>query len=105
MPGNGHRWRRTISRRAFTRAALGGALGSGLLPRRAWAQVDGIVSPDNARPVLASGVASGDVSATTAMVWSRCDRPGRMIVEWATTDSFRNARRIVGPSALEDSDF
>jgi alkaline phosphatase D len=40
-----------------------------------------------------------------AVVWSRSDRPARMIVEYATTESFRNAQRIVGPHAIETSDF
>jgi alkaline phosphatase D len=38
-------------------------------------------------------------------VWSRSDRPARLLVEYATTDAFRNVRRVVGPAALMDSDF
>ncbi len=33
------------------------------------------------------------------------DRPARLIVEYATTESFKDPRRIVGPAALETSDF
>jgi len=51
------------------------------------------------------GVQSGDVVRDRAVVWSRSDRPARMIVEWATSDSFRNPRRVSGPAALEESDF
>jgi alkaline phosphatase D len=51
------------------------------------------------------GVMSGDVSGNRAMVWSRADRPARMIVDVATTESMANARRVVGPAALEASDF
>jgi alkaline phosphatase D len=40
-----------------------------------------------------------------AVVWSRSDRPARLIVEWSTSESFADARRVVGPAALEDSDF
>jgi alkaline phosphatase D len=94
-----------FSRRTFTRGVACGLLGCSTW-RRAWGQqTPGIVQPDSARPLIPFGVASGDVSANTAVLWSRCDRPGRMIVEWATTDSFRDARRIVGPAALDESDF
>ena len=40
-----------------------------------------------------------------AIVWSRTDRPARMVVEWSTTDSFTDVRRVVGPAALEDTGF
>jgi alkaline phosphatase D len=58
-----------------------------------------------ARPQLAQGVASGDVGHDRAIIWSRCDRPGRMLVEWATTESFREPHRVLGPSAIEATDF
>jgi alkaline phosphatase D len=58
-----------------------------------------------ARPALAEGVASGDVAHDRATVWSRCDRPARMLVEWATTERMEDARRIIGPAALEATDF
>ena len=32
---------------------------------------------------------SGDVSASSGVVWARADRPSRMPVEIATTDSFK----------------
>ena len=57
------------------------------------------------RPVVTDGVASTLVGDDAAVVWARADRAARMIVEYATSDTFRNARRVVGPSALEGSDF
>ena len=39
------------------------------------------------------------------MTWGRCDRNARMLVDIATTESMRDAWRIVGPAALEDSDY
>lgn len=57
------------------------------------------------RPQIPCGVATGDITGTTAAIWSRCDCPARMIVEYSTTESFRNAQRAVGPAALEGSDF
>lgn len=64
-----------------------------------------IVRSQSARPQLPFGVQSGDVSGGRAIVWSRSDRPARMIVEWDTTDAFRNVRRIAGPAAIETTDF
>lgn len=57
------------------------------------------------RPKLASGVQSGDVGADRAIVWSKADRASRMVVEWSTTESFKDVNRIVGPDALGGSDF
>ena len=64
-----------------------------------------IVKAQSARPQMPQGVAVGDVAAGRAIVWSRCDRPGRMFVEYSTTEAFRDVRRVPGPSALESSDF
>jgi len=64
-----------------------------------------LLTPDTARPAIPSGVSAGDVTAGRATVWSRTDRPARMVVEYATTDSFADARRVVGPAALEDGGF
>ena len=64
-----------------------------------------VVTPDAKRPAIPYGVASGDVTSHTAIIWSRTDRPSRMIVEYATTDSFKNSKRVVGPAALASSDF
>jgi alkaline phosphatase D len=38
-------------------------------------------------------------------VWSRADRPARLHLEWSTTESFVDAKRLLGPAALEDRDF
>lgn len=64
-----------------------------------------IIRSQAARPQIPFGVQSGDVSGGRAIVWSRSDRPARMIVEWDTTDAFRNVRRIAGPAAIETTDF
>ncbi len=64
-----------------------------------------IIRAQNARPQTPQGVAVGDVGAGRAIVWSRCDRPGRMFVEYSTTEGFHDPRRVAGPAALESSDF
>ena len=89
------------------RSVLAGMAGALLVPR-ALAQAPAapaIVPPEGARPLLPCGVSSGDVTATRAMIWSKADRPARMFVEVASDESFRRARRLTGPTALEDSDF
>ena len=58
-----------------------------------------------ARPRLMQGVQSGDVGSDGATLWSRADRPARMIVEYATTESFAAGRRIEGPLASEGTGF
>jgi alkaline phosphatase D len=59
------------------------------------------ISRANDRPLITHGVQSGDVSADSGVIWARADRPSRMLVEIATTDSFKDAqcrlcRRDVG---------
>ncbi|MCX7314832.1 MAG: alkaline phosphatase D family protein [Alphaproteobacteria bacterium] len=57
------------------------------------------------RPVITHGIQSGDVSADSAMVWARADRPSRMTVEVATTESFKSIHSGVYIDALPESDF
>src|SRR5262249_27887269 len=57
------------------------------------------------RPLITHGVQSGDVSADSGIVWARADRPARMLVEVATTDSFKNVRHGAFVDALPESDF
>lgn len=97
-----------ITRRAFL-AGAGAAFGSWPGRSRAsWPERrrgPAIVTAPGARPELPQGVAVGDVGAGRAVVWSRADRPARMFVEYATTESFRDPRRVRGPAAIETSDF
>ncbi|MEU6368842.1 alkaline phosphatase D family protein [Streptomyces sp. NPDC046931] len=57
------------------------------------------------RPKAAWGVQAGDVSVHSGLVWVRSDRPARMIVETAATESFRNPRRWHGPLLDAGTDF
>ena len=57
------------------------------------------------RPNAIGGVASGDISADAAIIWSASDRAARMIVDWDTTDSFKNPVRAVGPDAVSRTGF
>lgn len=57
------------------------------------------------RPELSLGLQSGDVSADTAIVWARADRPSRMLIEAATSDSFKDIVASTFVDALPESDF
>jgi alkaline phosphatase D len=56
-----------------------------------------------ARLTVPYGVQSGDVTQDSAVIWSASDRPARMLVEYATTDRFPDARRVVGDAALPET--
>jgi alkaline phosphatase D len=57
------------------------------------------------RPAITHGIQSGDVGADGAIVWARADRPSRMIVEFSTTDSFKQVLGRVSADALPGSDL
>jgi alkaline phosphatase D len=50
-------------------------------------------------------VQSGDVGADSAVVWSKTDRPARMLVEVAATESFRGRRMRWAVDVGPDSDY
>ena len=58
-----------------------------------------------ARLQMLDGVQSGDVTDDRALIWSRCDRPGRLIVEWDTRSRFGNPRRMVSSVTDAGQDF
>lgn len=89
-------------RRLFLKTTL--ASGAALaLP--ALGQAPGVITSDRARPQIASGVQIGDVTGDRALIWSRADRPARLLVERAFHADFRDALRVRGPLALETSDY
>ena len=89
----------TLSRRTFMSGvgAAGLVAGSGLaLP---------FYSRANQRPAFTHGVQSGDVDALSGMVWTRTDRPSKVIFEVATSESFADARRLAPLDALPERDL
>ncbi len=86
---------------------LGSAmLGAGALPGWAAAQTPPALLPSEAtRPRALQGLQFGDPSRGSVMAWSRSDRPARMVAEWSLDPRFAQATRIVGPSALAETDF
>ena len=89
----------SLSRRHFLTgaAATGAALTFPSLPGAAVVRRD--------RPLLPSGIASGDVTTSSAVLWSRTDRPARMVVELTSRGDLRHAIRLRGPVTGPDADF
>jgi len=85
-------------RRLLKTAAASAALGAGGIAMPA-------LSRAADRPQITHGVQSGDVSVDSGMVWARADRPSRMLVEIATTESFTDGRHAAYVDALPESDF
>lgn len=98
-----------LSRRILLKRLAGGAglalAGSRIGDVLAQSVAPAVVTADKLRPLLPGGVMSGDVTASSAIVWSRTDRPSRMIVDYSTSESFKRFERRVGPAALDSSDF
>ena len=78
------------SRRTFLSAGLKAAGGFVLAPA--------VIKRSGTRPDIPYGTSSGDVTRDRAIVWGCTDRPARMLVEWSTTESFQNVRRVRGPA-------
>jgi alkaline phosphatase D len=96
----------TLNRRRFLGSSIVGVSAFAGRSRSAWAQgAPATVTPEAARPRLAQGVQSGDVTGDRAIVWSRADRPSRMIVDWGTNERMLGAHRVVGPATLAENDF
>ena len=98
-----------VNRREFLKiASAAGTALAGEQSTRAQDQPTGapaVVTAERLRPLMTSGVQVGDVTAERAIVWSRTDRPARMVVEYGTHESFRGATTVEGPAALEDTDY
>jgi alkaline phosphatase D len=86
-----------LGRRRVMQAVGAGLLLPGLAPA--------VIASLKDRPQLTDGVQSGDVLGDRAIIWSRCDRPARMVVEWDTRSLFSNPRRFVSPLADARTDF
>ena len=82
------------------------ALTGAVLP--GWAAAQGapaLISAEGSRPRALQGVQFGDPTEGSVLVWSRSDRPARMLVEWSLDRNFHQAHKLVGPYALQEGDF
>jgi alkaline phosphatase D len=91
-----------MRRRTFLKTTLASGVAFAL---PAFAQAPAVVTSERMRPHATSGLQIGDVSGDRALVWSRADRPARMVVERAFHADFRDALRLRGPLALETTDY
>ncbi|MFF3975200.1 alkaline phosphatase D family protein [Streptomyces sp. NPDC001828] len=78
-------------------ASAGLALPTGLAAAPAFAR--------SGRPSASWGVQAGDITGSSGLIWTRSDRPARMVVETSATESFRRARRWRGPLLGTGTDF
>ena len=87
-----------LSRRSFlaSAGAAGIVAGSGLAVP--------FYSRANARPSFTHGVQSGDVDTNSGVIWTRTDRPARVMFEVATKESFEGATKLPPLDALPESD-
>ncbi len=98
-----------LGRRALLRGGAviaGTAATSGVLAQTASAR--GGSAPAlirSGRPTLTSGVQSGDVHAGRAVLWSRADRPSRLVAELSTDPGFRRSRTVRGPVVTPQTDL
>ena len=87
-----------VSRRGVLRGAAGLAATGALAPAAASsAFATGLVSRE--RPSITHGVQSGDVTADSAVIWTRSDRPARMFVQVPGLRTYR------GPVLTGKTDF
>ena len=71
----------------------------------AYALSPALIRQGNARPDIPYGTACGDVTRDRAIIWSRTDRPARMLVEWSTSESMQSARRVRGPQTTDAAGY
>lgn len=63
------------------------------------------LSRASSRPMFTHGVQSGDVGTSSGMIWTRTDRPAKVMMEVSTTESFANARQLAPMYADPNGDF
>jgi alkaline phosphatase D len=64
-----------------------------------------LAAADTNKPQIEQGIQIGDLAPGRAIIWSRSDRPARMMIEYAFNEEFDHAKLLRGPFALETSDF
>jgi alkaline phosphatase D len=96
-----------VSRRRFLKSAellLGAAAVPWSVSRAANAASNVRVAAGT-RPQLEQGIQIGDVRAHRAVIWSRSDRPARLMVEYDFNPRFAHPILVRGPFALDTSDY
>ncbi|MGH1563744.1 alkaline phosphatase D family protein [Mumia sp. DW29H23] len=100
--------RRTLLRGAAVVGAGAVVLGSGAASAATTARTPSGSAPAfvrGGRPSLTHGVQAGDVLTRQATLWSRADRPARLVAEIARDRSSRKAVTVKGPVVTPDTDL
>ncbi|MEP3334318.1 alkaline phosphatase D family protein [Sedimentitalea sp.] len=63
------------------------------------------ISRASSRPIFTHGVQSGDVDVSGGMIWTRTDRPARVMMEVSTTESFADTRHLAPIDAVPSRDL
>jgi alkaline phosphatase D len=96
--------RRTLLRGATLSSAVTGlALGAGSASAYSTRSVPALVR--SGRPLLTHGVQAGDVREGGAVLWSRADRPSRLVAEISRDPDFRRAVTVRGPVVTPETDL
>jgi phosphodiesterase/alkaline phosphatase D-like protein len=93
------------SRRRFLKVGGASTAAVAMLPDWTIKGAPAIVASAAERPQALQGLHFGDPHGGAVVVWSRSDRPARMLVEWSYDEQFNESQRIVGPHALDVTDF
>src|SRR5262245_40633481 len=93
------------SRRRFLKISAVTAAGVALPAWNLRKGAPAILAAESERPQALQGLHLADPADGSVVVWSRSDRPARMIVEWSYDEQFKKVNRIRGPHALDTSDF
>ena len=99
--------RRTLLRAGLTTAALPGLASLLGTPAAVAAprthRGPGVVRSN--RPMLSHGIASGDPTSNSAVVWARADRTARMYVEVSRSPRFEKSQTVRGPVLTSSSNY
>lgn len=85
-----------MKRRSF----LAASLGMGFVKA-----APAIVRAASDRPQLNTGIATGDVTSSGTVLWSRANQPFRLVVELSRDDTFKKTSRLSSQAAYADSDY
>lgn len=94
-----------LDRRSVLRGAAGTGLATSALTLLGGRSSASPLLVHRDRPLLPFGVQSGDVRSGSALLWSKADRPSRLVAEISRDADFRRVRRVPGPVVTPASDF
>ncbi len=74
--------------------------------RRSFLLSPALLAAQNTRPQITHGVQSGDPGPNHVLLWTRADRPSRMLIEVASDERFtRVIQKLRGPHLLPSTDY